>query len=189
MNDTADMLARLRAGEDGAQEALIELMYPHLRRLAAARLRGRGRNVTLDTTSLVHETYLRLAGQRQSNWQNRAHFMAIAASVMRRVVVDHARNRKSQKRGGGAVPVTLADAPARQEASRIDWLVLHDALEALSEINPLAARVVELKYFAGMTQEEMSEALNISRATVTRRWRFARAWLRPYLEGEQENDA
>jgi RNA polymerase sigma factor (TIGR02999 family) len=184
-----DLLSQLRAGRKGAEEALIEAVYPHLKRLAARRLRDRGRHVTLDTTELVHETYMRLTQQRECSWQDRAHFLAISARVMRRVLVDHARHRRSLKRGGDLRPATLTEKSLAQPGGDLDWLALDEALERLAEIDGTAARVVESKFFAGMTQEETAEALGISRPTVTRKWRFARAWLRSILERPVEGDA
>lgn len=183
-----DLLSQLRAGRKGAEEALIEAVYPHLKRLAARRLRGRGRHVTLDTTELVHETYMRLTHQRECSWQDRAHFLAISARVMRRVVVDHARHRRSLKRGGNLRPATLTEKSLAQPGGDLDWLALDEALARLAQIDGTAARVVESKFFAGMTQEEIAEALAISRPTVTRKWRFARAWLRSLLEPSAESD-
>lgn len=164
----------------------MEAVYPHLKRLAASGLRGRGRYVTLDTTELVHETYLRLIEQRQRSWEDRAHFLAISARVMRRVLVDHARHHQSLKRARYVEAATLTEAGVAAPGASINWLTLDEALERLAEINSLAAKVVETKFYAGMTQEEIAEALGVSRPTVTRKWRFARAWLRSHLEGRAE---
>jgi RNA polymerase sigma factor (TIGR02999 family) len=157
-------------------------IYDELHRLAQNALRREGseRSHTLQTTALVHEAWLRLADQKRVEWQNRAHFCAIAARMMRRVLVDYARARNAEKRGGGAHAITLEDACA-DVSSAVDLTALDDALRALESMDPGQARLVELRYFAGLTIDETAEALGVSPATVKREWAIARAWLRREL--------
>jgi len=156
-----------------------------LRRIAAGYLRRERDGHTLQPTALVNEAYMRLVDQRDVTWQNRAHFLGIAAQVMRRILVDHARARLTAKRGGGVAPITLAGAAhgGAQETDDVDLLALHDALERLAALDPEQARLVELRYFGGLTIEETAEALGVSPATVKREWALARAWLRRELSG------
>jgi RNA polymerase sigma factor (TIGR02999 family) len=145
-------------------------------------MRREGPDHTLQTTALVHEAYIRLVDQQRVQWRNRAHFFGIAAEVMRRVLVDHARARQAAKRGGGVQRITLGDAMvASSDVEDADVLALHEALERLALLDADQARLVELRYFAGMTIEESAEALGVSPATVKREWALARAWLRREL--------
>jgi RNA polymerase sigma factor (TIGR02999 family) len=154
---------------------LIRLVYPDLRRLAASRLSGAGR-ITLAPTDLVHEAYLLLASQR-SAWLNREQFFAIAARAMRRIVLDHVRERGRLKRGGDRQRVTLDTAILGGRGPSMDFMDLEQALDQLGEIDPECVRIVEMRFFAGMTTAEVSSALGASPSTIGRRWRFARAWL------------
>jgi RNA polymerase sigma-70 factor (ECF subfamily) len=168
--------------EDGP-DRLLPVVYGELRRLAAAYLRGERPGHTLQPTALVHEAYVRLINQRQIDWTNRAQFIGIAAVMMRRILVNHARDRIAGKRGGGAehVPLTLAgDGIGAPEVNLLD---LHDALTDLSESDPRKGRIVELKFFGGLTTEEIAETLDVSVATVERDWKFARAWLYRAVSG------
>src|SRR4051794_7260075 len=162
---------------DPDAERMLSLVYGELRRLAAGYLRGERPGHTLQPTALVHEAYLRLRQQRQIDWSNRAQFMGLAAVMMRRILVNHARDRIADKRGGGAehVPLTLAGEGIC--ASEVNLLDLHDALSRLSAADPRKGRIVELKFFAGLTTDEIAETLSLSAATVERDWKFARAWL------------
>jgi RNA polymerase sigma-70 factor (ECF subfamily) len=154
----------------------VPLLYDELRALAGKLLSDRGAAVTLNPTSLVHEAYLRLGRQRRMDWQNRLHFFAVAARVMRRVLVDHCRARLAQKRGGALLAVELAEAAA--EAPReVDVLTVDRLLHDLEGFDPQQARIVELRFFAGLTVEETAEALGISPATVKRDWAMAKAWM------------
>jgi len=148
-------------------------------------MRRESDDVTLQATGLVHEAYLRLIDQSRVEWRNRAHFFGVAAQLMRRILVDHARRRRARKRGDGVWPLTLDDADAAPSASPaaepVDVLVLNDALERLAELDDRQARIVELRYFAGLNIEDTAEALRISPATVKREWVVARAWLRREL--------
>ncbi len=171
------LLARMRKGDAAARDAVVPLVYDELRRLAAAYLRHERPNHTLQPTALVHEAYMRLAGQHAVEWQNRAHFMSVAAIVMRRLLVNHARDRKAAKRGDGVVPESLTVIGDVAGESPLDLLGLDAALDKLEALDERKCRVVELKFFAGLTTEEIAEALGASVATVERDWSFARAWL------------
>ena len=144
-------------------------------------MRGERPDHTLQTTALVHEVYLRLLGRTQPTWQNRAHFFAATARAMRQILVDHARGKRSQKRGAQGNKVSLDDVAAATGVSDLDLLALDDALVALSENDPRKARVVELRFFGGLTREEIAEVLGVTTRTVEREWKFAQAWLRREL--------
>ena len=161
----------------GVPEAMLSLVYAELRRLAASYLRRERPGHTLQPTALVHEAYVRLLDQRQIDWSNRAQFMGLAAVMMRRILVNHARDRVAEKRGGGAQHVPLTLAGEGIGAIEINLLHLHDALTRLSETDPRKGQIVELKFFGGLTTEEIAAALSVSTATVERDWKFARAWL------------
>jgi RNA polymerase sigma factor (TIGR02999 family) len=158
----------------------MPLVYDELHRVAARAMRRENSGHTLQTTALVHETYLRMVNQQGSDWQSRAQFFGIAATVMRRVLVDHARARAAEKRGGAHQQVTL-DNVAGNTADAIDVLALDSALERLHELDPLQSRVVELRYFTGLNIEDTASAMEISPSTVKREWAIARAWLRREL--------
>jgi RNA polymerase sigma-70 factor, ECF subfamily len=171
------LLAELRAGDGKAPGELVELVYAELRRLAASCMRRERPNHTLQATALVHEAYFRLVGQREVEWQSRAHFFGIAAQTMRRILLDHARDRRAAKRGGGARQVTLDDALMVTDDHLDNVLVLDESLRKLALKDAAQSRLVELRFFAGMTVEESAEVLGISTATVKREWSHARAWL------------
>jgi len=173
-------------GDRAALDELFPLVYDELRQLARRRMRRERQGHTLRTTALVNDAYLRLVDQRQVRWQNRAHFFAIAAQMMRRILVDHARARNYEKRGGGAAHVPLEEAAVLAEGKAAEILALDEALVALAEIDARRARVVELRYFGGLSNEEIAEVLKISPNTVTRDWNMARAWLYQELSGEKE---
>ena len=171
------LLIDLSKGDERAVDELLPLVYGELRRLAAAYMSRERVGHTLQPTALVHETYLKLIDQRQVDWKNRAHFFGLAAEIMRRILVNHARDRRAEKRGGLAQKVSLSvavDAAARQD---LDVLALHEALNRLEEIDALKSRIVELKFFGGLKTGEIAELLQISDATIEREWSFARAWL------------
>ena len=181
-HDVTDLLLAWRAGDEQAFDALMPIVYAELHRLAHRYLRGWSPGHGLQTTALVHEAYLRLLGSRQVGWQNRAHFFALAARLMRRVLVDAVRAQQSQKRGGRAPHLPLEDsAPA--PLARRDLVALDDALNALAEIDPAKARIVELRYFGGLTGEEAAEVMGLSRVALEREWRVARLWLARELKG------
>jgi RNA polymerase sigma factor (TIGR02999 family) len=175
--DVSDLLQAWGRGDLEARDALFPQVYRELRRLAAAYLRRERPDHTLAPTALVHEAYLRLVGQRRLTWQNRAHFFGVAAQMMRRALVDHARERQAAKRGGADVRVALDEAIAAVEPKDCDLLLLDQALSDLSACDPRLAQVVELRYFGGLSEQEVAVVLSLSRATVTREWQTARAWL------------
>jgi RNA polymerase sigma-70 factor (ECF subfamily) len=169
-------------GDEAALARLMPLVYDELRRLARHYMRRERPGHTIQPTALVNEAYLRLVEQTNIRWQNRAHFFGIAAGVMRRVLCDHARARLADKRGGGAVRVSLVEAEARPDEQTTDMLALDEALGELAEVDPRKARVVELRYFGGLSVEETAEVLKVSPDTVGREWRRARAFLLREME-------
>jgi RNA polymerase sigma-70 factor, ECF subfamily len=177
--DVTLLLAEMKRGNSEALPRLIPLVYSELRRLAAHFLKEERPGHTLQPTALVHEAYMKLAGQTRAEWQNRAQFMAVAAQVMRRILVDYARQRVAAKRGGGEAPldVSVLEIAGGVEQSE-EMLAVDTALERLSEVDPQQARVVEMRYFGGMSVEETAEAMEISPRTVKREWAMAKAWLR-----------
>jgi RNA polymerase sigma factor (TIGR02999 family) len=175
-------------GDRNALEELLPLVYAELHRQAERAMRAQPDGHTLQTTALVHEAYLRLVGGAGAEWQSRAHFFGVAARAMRSVLIDHARARRAAKRGGGAAAVTLDPGTAMDRPpgpDRVDVEVLDIALTRLGALDPRQARVVELRYFAGLSIEETAEVLGISHATVEREWRTARLWLRRELAGAE----
>ena len=190
--DVTEILAGVEAGGDDARraaDALMPLVYDELRRLASRALAGERRAVTLQPTALVHEAFLRLVDQTRVQWRGRTHFFAVAATMMRRVLVDNARRRARDKRGGGLQRVTLAtgDDPAVVEVLDAETVLDVDAaLERLAAVDPREARVVELRVFAGLNNEEIAAHLDVSLRTVVGDWAHARAWLRRELERGQE---
>jgi RNA polymerase sigma-70 factor (ECF subfamily) len=176
-------LLQLGRSDKGGLDEMLPLVYEELRRLAAQYLSGEPPGHTLQPTALVHEAYLRLVDQRRVDWRNRAQFVGIAAGMMRRILVDHARDRLAQKRGGGAEPVSVSLIEAPSGQPDVELIALEQALERLAAADPRKARVVELKFFGGLTIQEIGEVLAISEATVEREWSFARAWLYRAMEG------
>ena len=168
-------------GDDTALAALLPAVYAELHRQAERYMRGQPAGHTLQTTALVHEAYLRLVDQSDTEWRSRAHFFGVAAKAMRSILVDHARARHAAKRGAGAAQVTLSEVAGTDPAPDMDVLELDDALRRLAEIDPDKARLVELRYFGGLSIEEAAEVLEISPATLKRHWNTARAWLRREL--------
>lgn len=171
------LLLAWNAGDQAAFDSLLPLVYRELRSLANRYMRRQRPGHTLQTTALVNEAYLRLIDSAQVNWQNRAHFFAVSSQLMRRILVDFARARLSEKRGGVAQPVTLDEAFAYAPERGAELLALDDALNALAALNPRQSQIVELRYFGGLTEEETAEVLKISPRTVRRDWSLARAWL------------
>ena len=181
-DDITRLLGEMGAGNEDALGALLPLVYDEMRRLARHHLRRERAGHTLTTTALVHEAYLKMVGQ-EAPWENRAHFFGVASMAMRRILVNYARDRARLKRGGGAVRITLDDAPPLMSEDRAaEILALDDALGRLAAINARAGRVVECRYFAGLTIEETAEALGTSPMTVKRDWRLAKTWLRRELQ-------
>src|SRR5438128_2083321 len=175
--NVTDLLIAWSGGNKEALDELIPLVYDELRRQAARYLRHERAGHTLQTTALIHEAYLRLIDQKNVHWQNRAHFFGIAAQLMRRILVDHARTRKRAKRGGSDIRVPLEDAMAIARAPQLDVVALDEALNRLAEIDEQQGKIVELRFFSGLTVEETAEVLGISPATVKRDWSMAKAWL------------
>lgn len=174
--DITQQLGAARAGDAAALDALFPVVYEELKRVARAALARERPGHTLQPTALVHEAYLRLVAQAVPDWSGRAYFFSLAASMMRRILVNHARDRAAQKRGGGLTPLTLSQAEAAA-GEEIDLLALHDALDVLAGLDERQARVVELKFFAGLEIEDIAALLGISSATVRRDWSLARLWL------------
>lgn len=164
-------------GDERALDKLTPLVYEELRRQASRYLRRERRGHSLQTTALINEAFLRLIDAREVHWQDRAHFFAIAANLMRRVLVDHARRRDAEKRGGSALRLTLDEALAVAKETDVDLLAIDEALDRLAKIDPQQARVVELRFFSGLTVDETAAALGVSPKTVKRDWSVARAWL------------
>jgi RNA polymerase sigma factor (TIGR02999 family) len=176
------LLIAFSGGDRNALDAMVPLLYDELHRLASHYLGAERVNHTLQPTALVHEAYLRLINQRQVDWRNRAHFMGIAAGVMRRILMNHARARAADKRGGAREQVSLSLIDASAAGPHVELIDLEAALERLSALDARKARVVELKFFGGLTMNEIAEVLDISIATAEREWSFARAWLFSALE-------
>ena len=176
------LLLAWREGDSSALDRLMPLVYAELRRLAHRHMTGQAPGHQLQTTALVHEAYMRLIGSSQVGWKNRAHFFAVSAQLMRRALVDAVRARQAQKRGGGALVVPLGDTDPSVPA-RPDLLALDEALDALAAFDQRKARVVELRYFGGLTVEETSEVLRVSVATIERDWQMAKLWLSKALRG------
>lgn len=184
-DEVSALLGRARAGDASASEALFVRVYGQLRSLAGSYFRGKAASHTLQPTALVHEAFLRLVRQA-GGWEDRNHFIAVAATAMRQILTDHARRRGADKRGGGQAHLSLADwLPAdgapRGDAGAVDVLAMDTALQELARLSPRQLRIVELRCFGGLTVEEAAEVLSLSRATVEREWRLARAWLRKAL--------
>src|SRR5437588_490929 len=171
------LLQQWSHGDDAALVKLTPLVYAELRRLAHHYMEGERPNHTLQTTALVNEAYLRLADQTTPNWQSRAHFFAVAARGMRRILVSYARSNRAQKRGGGAARIELDEAAILSPEQSIEIIDLHEALERLATLDSRKGQVVELKYFGGLNYDEIAEVLNISPVTVRRDWEFAKLWL------------
>jgi len=177
------LLQQWSHGDQGALAELTPLVYEELRRLAHHFMEGQRPDHTLQATVLVNETYLRLADQTNPNWQNRAHFFAVAARAMRQILVNYARSNQAQKRGGGGVRIELDESAILSPEQSKEIVDLHEALERLGTLDSRKAQVVELKYFGGLNYDEMAEVLKISRVTVRRDWEFAKVWLYTELHG------
>lgn len=183
MGDITRLLARWTQGDTTALEELTPIVYTELRQLASQYMQRESADHTLQPTALVHEAYLRLAGVRQATFRNRAHFFGAAARIMRRVLVDHAREQRAAKRGAGATVAALDEAAEQGIDPRSDLVYLDDALDRLAALAPLPARVVELRYFGGLSVDEAAAFLDVAPITVKRHWAFARAWLHRTLTG------
>jgi RNA polymerase sigma factor (TIGR02999 family) len=178
MGDVTRILADIEQGDPRAAEKLLPLVYDELRRLAAQKMAQENPGLTLQATALVHEAYVRLVDcEKVKDWDSRGHFFAAAAEAMRRILVDSARRRGAQKRGGDHARIHLAEIQEQSAEEQIDLLALDDALKKLEELHPDKAQVIKLRFFAGCTLEETAEILGVSRATAQRTWAYARAWL------------
>jgi RNA polymerase sigma factor (TIGR02999 family) len=172
-----ELLLEWSKGNRTVQDRLFGTVYNELHRLASRQMLGEPAGRSLQTTDLVHEAYLRLINQNRVDWESRSHFFAIAARLMRRILVDHARARKAEKRPNSGLKVTLSDLPAGVNGRTVEFLALDEALERLEAMDPRQARIVEMRFIAGLSEEEIASALGVSVRTVKRDWRFARAWL------------
>jgi RNA polymerase sigma factor (TIGR02999 family) len=186
--DVTGLLIAQRKGDEAAANLLVEAVYADLRKKAVAILRRERPGHTLQPTALVHEAYLRLVDQKRVVWQNRAHFLGVAAEMIRRVLVDHARNRRRPKRDGARTRVTLDEALASSGPRSLDLIALDDALSELATLDPRQSRVVELRAFGGLSVEETAEVMQISPATVKRYWSFSRAWLARHISGQERTE-
>jgi len=184
--DLAQFLVAWSAGDENALEQLVPLVYSDLRRIAERQLRKEPDHQTLQTTALVNEAYLRLATGRSLNWQNRAHFFAVAARVMRHILVDLARGRKRERRGKGAPMLSLNEELVFSASRAAEWLALDEALSDLAKLDERKSRLVEMRFFAGLGVDEIAEVLKISPETVTREWKRARAWLYVQLANSEQ---
>lgn len=182
IQEVTRLLQSLNAGNRDAVDALVPLVYAELRKLAAHYLKSERGEHTLQPTALVHEAFLRLVEQ-ETAWQNRTHFFAMAANLMRRILVDYARGHQAEKRGGAAEKISLEDAFVFVKEKHAEMIALDEALEELAKIDPRRSRVVELKFFGGLKHEELAEVLGVHVNTVLRDWNLARAWLKTQMHG------
>ena len=182
MTDVTRILSAIEQGDPHAAERLLPLVYDELRKLAAQKMAHEAPGQTLQATALVHEAYVRLIRQDLPQWQNRAHFFAVAAQLMRQILVDHARLYRADKRGGGVCNLTLDEAEQDAQQIDVDIVALDDALKTLSAMDPQQGKVVELKFFGGLSIEDTAEVLGVSSSTVKRDWIMARAWLHRELD-------
>lgn len=180
--EVTQLLGDMRAGDEAATQQLFALIYDELRRLARRHLRRERPDHTLQTTALVHEAYLKLIDQKAANWQNRAHFIGVASQLMRRILIDYARSHQRVKRGGGQRIIRLDEAVQLSDERFEEMLLIDASLQRLARIDPRQSRIVELRFFGGLTAEETAEVLKISAKTVQREWTMARVWLQRDLE-------
>lgn len=188
-NEVTQLLIDCSKGSQDAFKQLFPLVYEELRRLAHRYMTQERPGHTLQTTAVVHEAYLRLIDQKHVQWQNRAHFFAIASQMMRRILITHAQSHGYAKRGGGALKVSLDEAAVLSQERASDLIALDEALKGLTAIDPRRSQVVELRFFGGLSNEEIAEVLNISTNTVTRDWNVAKAWLHREMSKEQEDES
>lgn len=186
-DDLNRLLDRAVDGDPDAAALFMQALYDDFRRVAAAQLRHEPPGHTLQPTALVHEAFLRLIDQKRVHWQGKTHFIAVGAQAMRRILVDHARASKRAKRGGERKRVELEERVMVSPRDNDDVLAIDEALDILATLDPRQAKIVELRFFGGMTNEEVAEVLGISRATVDRQWRAVKAWLREQLESEKQS--
>ena len=189
--NVTQLLGEMKQGSREAESRLLQIVYPELRRIAQLRLRNERQGHTLQPTALANEAYMRLAGQMDKDWQSRSHFYAVAAQLMRRILVDYARHKKAAKRDGNRRQVELTDEIAVTEDRLEEILTINEALGRLAEFDPRCCKVVEMRFFGGMTEDEVAEVLQIAPRTVKRDWTVAKAWLHGELQrsGEVPDDA
>jgi RNA polymerase sigma factor (TIGR02999 family) len=181
--NVTQMLLAFCKGDRSAMDRLLPVIYNELHRLASRYMRGQRADHTLNTTALIHEAYLKLVDQKMVQWQNRAHFFGVAGQAMRHILVDYAREKHAQKRGGHQQKVAIDEVALVSEDRTEDWLSIDTALKKLEEIDPRQGKIVELRYFTGLTIDETAAVLEISPATVKREWNMAKAWLARELKG------
>jgi RNA polymerase sigma factor (TIGR02999 family) len=187
--NVTELLRNWSDGDKQAQEKLFQVVYNELHRQAARYLRNEQPGLSLQTTDLIHETYLRLIDQQHVDWQNRLHFFGISAQVMRRILVDHARSRQAAKRGGSAIRLPLEEAMVVLPEQDLDFVALDEALNRLAQMDPQQSQIVELRFFSGLSVEETAEVMSVSERTVKRDWNVAKAWLRRELgRGGRQRD-
>ncbi|MGV3483904.1 MAG: sigma-70 family RNA polymerase sigma factor [Planctomycetaceae bacterium] len=184
-DDMNELLTRASSGDEAAAAVLMQSLYDDFRRVAAAQLRREPPGHTLQPTALVHEAFLRLIDQRRVNWQGRSHFIAVGAEAMRRILVDHARAAQRVKRGGERRRVEWDDRLTISPRDNEDVIAVDDALNDLAMLDPRQAKIVELRFFGGMTNDEVASVLGVSRATIDRQWRAIKAWLREQLQDDE----
>jgi RNA polymerase sigma factor (TIGR02999 family) len=188
-SQVTQLLVNWGQGDSQSLEALIPLVYDELRRQARRYLRRERPDHTLQSTALVHEAYVRLVDQRQANWRNRSQFFGVAAQLMRRILVDHARSRLAVKRGAGVPKLAIAEEVAALEMRNVDLIALDTCLSELEKLDPQQSRIVELRFFSGLSIEDTADALGISTATVKRDWALAKAWLYREINGSAASEA
>ena len=187
--EVTELLVAWSGGDTAALENLMPVVYDELRRLARQYMHREADNQTLQTTALIHEAYLKLIDQKRVQWQNRAHFFAVSAQMMRRILVDMARKRHAERRGGVLQRISLDEAPTLSQSPAREVVAVDEALTALAALDPQKSRIVELRFFAGLSVEETAEVLKISAATVMREWKRAQAWLYTEIGRQQSASA
>lgn len=183
--DVTVLLSEINNGNSSAPEELLPLVYIELRKLAGSYLKRERSNHTLQPTALVHEAYIRLVDWQNTNWQNRTHFFAVAAQIMRNILVDHARKKKAEIHGGNLQKLALDEAISFSQMKEVDLVDLDDALQSLAKLDERQAKIVELRFFGGLTLEETAHTLGISVKTISREWNFTKAWLYRRLNNDQ----
>jgi RNA polymerase sigma-70 factor (ECF subfamily) len=184
MHDVTLLLQEMTEGDEMAPEVLLPLVYDELKKLARGYMRNERESHTLQTTALVHEAYVRLVDWKNADWQNRAHFFAVAAQMMRKILVDYARQAKAEKRGGGVQKIAIDDAITFAAERDLDLFALDEALTTLEAIDPRQSQIIELRFFGGLTIDETAEVMKLSPATIASEWMMARTWLHSRLKGE-----
>lgn len=188
-HEVTQLLRAWMKGEDGAEGELYKIVYAELHRMAHRYMSRENPGQTLQTTALVNEAYVKMADVKNLNWQDRAHFFAVSANIMRRILVDRARSKQAVMHGGGMKQISLDDVIEIPEAPGVDYLALNDVLNRLAEMDERKSRIVELRFFGGLTNEEIAEVLKVSADTVMRDWRFAKAWLQSELNGDNSHES